>query len=52
MYFQMADEARKCFIKGGGEWPAAGESLTAMLRRRRPKLSVDWEDDEITLIVK
>ena len=46
MYTQMADQARKFFVKGGGEWPAAGESLTAMLRRRRPKISVDWAEEE------
>jgi hypothetical protein len=43
MYQRMATDARKCFLKAGGQWPSADETFSEHVRQRRPNLTIDWD---------
>lgn len=45
MYDKMAQKARDLFSEAGGAWPSPGESLSDLLRRRRPRITVDWKEE-------
>ncbi|EDR04394.1 uncharacterized protein LACBIDRAFT_304634 [Laccaria bicolor S238N-H82] len=42
MYQRMATDTRKCFSKGGGQWPSANETFSEHVRWQRPNLMIDW----------
>ncbi|PPQ98101.1 hypothetical protein CVT26_003271 [Gymnopilus dilepis] len=44
IYGKMASKERKRFEGAGGQWPQEDESLSESVMRRRPALTVDWEE--------
>ncbi len=47
MYRRIGVHAEKCFLdpKVGGAWPDEKEDINEFLRKRRPRLEVDWQKD-------
>jgi hypothetical protein len=46
MYRQMASNARARFASVGGDWPREDETVAEYALRRRPDLSINWDDAE------
>ncbi|KAJ2913710.1 hypothetical protein MD484_g6700, partial [Candolleomyces efflorescens] len=46
MYRKMASNAREGLKSAGGEWPREAETVAEYAQRRRPDLSINWENAE------
>jgi hypothetical protein len=46
MFNRMAEDCDTAFKKAGGTWPAKGQSLVDHVRAARPRLEVNWEEEE------